>query len=48
MFYGAGCRDAHILSLCVLYEHILSFSGKSLGVHTVSLFLGGPPGLLQL
>lgn len=26
----------------------VSFSSKSLDVHTVSLFLGGPLGLLQL
>lgn len=48
MFFAAGCRDVHILLLCVLYECILSFSGKSLDVHTISLFLGGPPGLFQL
>lgn len=51
MFSGAGCRDVCIIFLCVLYEYILSFSfhqGKSLDVHAVSLFLGGPPGLFQL
>lgn len=48
MVFGAGCTDVHILFLRVHYECVLSFSGKSLDVHTISLFLGGPPGLFQL
>lgn len=48
MVFGAGYGDAHILFLYVLYKCILFFSGKSLDVHTISLFLGGPLGLFQL
>lgn len=48
MCFGAGSRDVHSLFLRVLYECVLSFSGKSLDVHTMSLFLGGPLGLFQL